>query len=210
MSLAYSVEDATDHLRRADPVLARVMDRFGPFKLEPRSEPYVSLIRSIMFQQLARPAASAILRRLLALYSNDSRVPGPLELLATTDEQFRLAGVSRQKAGYLRDLASHVAEGTLDFDSINHLADQEIIVRLTTVKGIGEWTAHMFLMFDLGRPDVLPIGDLGVRKGMRLTYHLEQTPTPADARVIGDPWAPYRSVGSWYMWRAAEGENDEW
>jgi DNA-3-methyladenine glycosylase II len=127
-----------------------------------------------------------------------------MELLATTDEAFRGAGVSRQKAGYLRDLAQHVVDGSLDFEGIGDAADEEVAERLTAVKGIGEWSAHMFLMFQLGRPDVLPVGDLGVRTGMRIAYGLEETPGPKEALTIGEPWAPYRSVASWYMWRAAE------
>ncbi len=116
----------------------------------------------------------------------------------------RSAGVSRQKAGYLRDLALQVSDGRLDFDSFEALPDPAVAEHLTAVKGIGEWSAHMFLMFHLGRADVLPVGDLGVRNGMRLTYGLAATPTPAEATTIGAPWAPYRSVGSWYMWRASE------
>jgi DNA-3-methyladenine glycosylase II len=112
--------------------------------------------------------------------------------------------VSRQKAGYLRDLAQHVVDRRVDFAAIEKLPDEEVIGRLTDIHGIGEWTAHMFLMFELGRPDVLPVGDLGVRRGMQLAYGLESMPTPMRAREVGAPWAPFRSVGSWYMWRAAE------
>jgi DNA-3-methyladenine glycosylase II len=112
--------------------------------------------------------------------------------------------VSRQKAGYLRDLAAHVADGRLNLQALPSLSDVEVIEQVTAVKGLGEWSAHMFLMFHLGRPDVLPIGDLGVRHGMRITYELPELPTPKEALAIGAPWAPYRSVGSWYMWRAAE------
>jgi DNA-3-methyladenine glycosylase II len=106
--------------------------------------------------------------------------------------------------GYLRDLALHVADGELDFRELPHLDDAAVQAHLTAVKGIGEWSAHMFLMFHLGRPDVLPVGDLGVRNGMRYVYSLPEAPTPAEAKAIGAPWAPFRSVGSWYMWRAAE------
>jgi DNA-3-methyladenine glycosylase II len=159
---------------------------------------------SILFQQLAGNAARAIMRRWLALYGPEGRMPSPQEVLATTEEQFRAAGVSRQKAGYIRDLATHIVEGRLNFDRIDELSDDEVIERLTAVKGIGVWTAHMFLMFHLARPDILPVGDLGVRNGMRAAYGLEATPTPKQAAEIGERWRPYRSAGSWYMWRAAE------
>ena len=131
-------------------------------------------------------------------------MPSPEQILATSDDDFRATGVSRQKAGYLRDLAQHCADGVLDFEAIRRLSDDEVIEQLTAVRGIGEWSAHMFLMFELGRPDVLPVGDLGVRNGMALAYGLDETPTPKRAREIGEPWAPFRTVGSWYMWRAAE------
>jgi DNA-3-methyladenine glycosylase II len=146
----------------------------------------------------------AIQKRFFALHEPGDVPPAPQQVLDLTDEQFRAAGISRQKMGYLRDLALHVAGGRLDLAALPSLPDAEVIERITAIKGLGEWSAHMFLMFHLGRPDVLPVGDLGVRNGMRLTYGLEAMPTPKEALVIGEPWAPYRSVGSWYMWRAAE------
>ena len=188
----------------ADPILGALIARHGPYEPRPGSDPYASLVRSILYQQLAGAAARAIDRKWRALYSDDGRTPAPEEILTTSDERFRSAGVSRQKAAYLRDLALHVADGRLDFAAIARFPDDEVIARLTGVHGIGEWTAHMFLIFELGRPDVLPAGDLGVRKGMRLAYNLEAMPTPARAREIGAPWAPFRSVGAWYMWRAVE------
>ncbi len=201
----FSVEEALDHLRGADEPLSRLIDQVGPYQARIRyADPYASLLRTILFQQLAGPAASAIQRRFLALYGSEEAPPTPEQLLATSDEELRGAGVSRQKSGYMRDLALHVAEGRLDFEELTRLEDEEVIQRITAVKGLGEWSAHMYLMFHMGRPDVLPVGDLGVRNGMRLVYALEETPTPAQAREIGNRWAPYRSVGSWYMWRAAE------
>ena len=201
---SFDVEAAYRHFETADPVLAEIIARVGPYALARRSEPYASLLRTILFQQLAGAAANSIMKRWLALYGDDGAVPTPEQLLATTDEQFRSTGVSRQKAGYMRDLALHVAGGQLDFKELPKLSDEDVIKRLVAVKGIGEWSAHMFLMFHLGRPDVLPTGDLGVRNGMRIAYNLPETPTPARAREIGAPWAPYRSVGSWYMWRVGE------
>ncbi|MEZ4553029.1 MAG: DNA-3-methyladenine glycosylase [Dehalococcoidia bacterium] len=202
--LPFSVKQAEATLRAADPVLARLIEAHGPFLPRPGSDPYSALVRTILFQQLAGAAARAIDRKWRALYSDDGRTPAPSEILETSDEQFRSAGVSRQKASYLRDLALHVADGRLDFAKIGRLQDTEVVQRLTDVHGLGEWSAHMFLMFELGRPDVLPTGDMGMRNGMRLAYGLNAMPTPAEAREIGAPWAPFRTVGSWYMWRAAE------
>ena len=202
--LTFSVDDALSHLRTVDPVLGKIIAAAVPYAPPHRDDPYAALLRAILFQQLAGAAATAIQRRWLALYSDTGAVPTPEQLANTTDEQFRSAGVSRQKAGYMRDLAVHIADGRLDFAELQALEDDEIVKRITAVKGLGEWSAHMFLMFHLGRPDVLPVGDLGVRNGMRLAYGLEETPTPARAREIGAPWSPYRSVGSWYMWRVAE------
>jgi DNA-3-methyladenine glycosylase II len=202
--LPFSLPEAEAHLRRTDPVLAPLIDRFGPYTPRRGSDPYGSLLRAILFQQLAGAAALAIQKRFLSLYGDDGRFPEPPRLLATADEELRAAGISRQKAAYMKDLAHHVSTGLLDFVDMDALSDDEVIGRLTAVKGIGEWTAHMFLMFQLGRPDVLPVGDLGVRSGMRLAYGLPEAPTPARAREIGAPWAPFRSVGSWYMWRVVE------
>ncbi len=204
MAAEFSREEAYAHFRRADPVVGGLIDRFGPYQPRRGSDPYARLLRSILYQQLAGPAASTIHRRFLALYGDDGRCPTPAEILSTTDDALRGAGVSRQKAGYMRDLAAHVGDGRLDFAGIDGLTDAEVSERLTAVKGVGEWSAHMFLMFELGRPDVLPVGDLGVRNGMRVAYGLDETPAPARAREIGAPWAPFRSVGSWYMWRAVE------
>jgi len=200
----FSVEEALAHLRGADAKLAGVIDRVGAYDAPRRSDPYAALVRAILFQQLAGAAANAIQRRFFALYGEDGEPPSPPQILETTDDQFRGAGISRQKMGYLRDLAAHVADGRLRLNELPSLSDEEVIEHVTAVKGLGEWSAHMFLMFHLGRPDVLPVGDLGVRHGMRITYGLPELPTPKQAIEIGAPWTPYRSVGSWYMWRAGE------
>ena len=200
--LRFSAAHAYRHLRAADPVVGALIEQDGPFGIRPSGDPYGSLVRTILFQQLAGPAAMAIQHRWYALYGDDQRTPAPEDVVATADEQFRGAGVSRQKAGYLRDVATHVIEGTLDFDAMEQLPDEDVVDAITAVHGLGEWSAHMFLMTVLGRPEVLPVGDVGVRNGMRVAYDLEESPTPAQALEIGAPWAPYRSVGSWYMWRA--------
>ena len=202
--LRFSAARAYAHLRTADPVVGALIDQHGPFRPRPSPDPYAALVRMILYQQLAGAAAAAIERRWRALYDDPEVVPAPAQILATPDESFRGAGVSRQKASYLRDLAEHVADGRLAWDGLDALPDEAVAQRLTAVRGVGEWTAHMFLMFHLGRPDVLPVGDLGVRSGMRAAYGLPETPTPERAREIGAPWAPYRSVASWYMWRAVE------
>ena len=200
--LRFSAAAAYRHLREADPVVGGLIEAHGPYRPRPAMDHYESLLRTILFQQLNGVAAAAIRDRWLALY--EGSYPTPTQLLATTDEAFRASGVSRQKAGYMRDVAEHVLAGTLDLDALDSLPDEEIVPRITAVKGLGEWSAHMFLMFQLGRPDVLPVGDFGVRNGMRVAYALPAMPSPADAREIGARWAPYRSVASWYMWRAVE------
>jgi len=200
--LRFSAAAAYRHLRNTDPVVAMLIDAHGPYRPRPAMDHYDSLLRTVLFQQLNGRAATTIQQRWQALYGG--RYPTPTELLATTDEAFRAAGISRQKVGYMRDLAEHVLAGRLDFEGIEALDDAAVADRITAVKGLGEWSAHMFLMFQLGRPDILPVGDFGVRNGMRIAYGLPGMPGPAEARAIGEPWAPYRSVASWYMWRATE------
>jgi len=201
--LRFSATAAYKHLRTVDPIVATLIQQHGPYRPRPAMDHYESLLRTILFQQLNGKAASSIQARWMALYGD--RYPTPTELLATTDEAFRTAGISRQKTGYLRDVAERTLAGSLDLRNVEALPDEEIITQITAVKGLGEWSAHMFLMFQLGRPDILPIGDFGVRNGMKIAYALPEMPTPAQAREIGEPWAPYRSVASWYMWRATEG-----
>ncbi len=201
--LTYDPEAAVRHLRRADPVLDRVIEAAGAFALEPRDGSFRSLARAIFFQQLAGPAARAIMNRVLAtLGSDDERFFTPEQLLVATDEQLRAAGLSRQKAAYLRDLAEKFASGALSEEEFGHLDDEEVIRRVSSVKGIGRWTAEMFLIFSLGRPDVLPVDDLGVRRGFQRAYGLPDLPSGEEMRRIAEPWRPYRSVGTWYMWRS--------
>ena len=192
------------HLREADPRLGALIDEHGPFTPRPSADPYGALVRSIFFLLLAGAAATAIMGRTFALFGAADTTPEPADFLRASDAELRGAGLSRQKSGYLRDLAQHVVDGRLRFDAVDAMDDAEVIAHLTAVKGIGEWSAHMFLMFHLGRPDVLPVGDLGVRKGMQAVYGLRTEPDPKRATKIGAPWAPYRSVGAWYMWRAVE------
>lgn len=201
--LNYDPRRALRHVRKRDPALRRVIDAVGPFDLEPRGGAFKSLARAIFFQQLAGPAARAIMGRVLvALETDEERWYEPARLLQATDEQLRTAGLSRQKMAYLRDLADKFGSRALSEDDFAHLDDEAVIERVTTVKGIGRWTGEMFLMFSLGRSDVLPVADLGVQRGMQITYGLADMPKPPQMREIAEPWAPYRSVGTWYMWRA--------
>jgi 3-methyladenine DNA glycosylase/8-oxoguanine DNA glycosylase len=203
MSLKYDAGEAVAHVRRKDKKLARVIDQVGPLRIEARRGSFKSLGRAIFFQQLAGPAARAIMGRVLAsLGTDEERWYTPEQFLAASDEVLRAAGLSRQKMVYLRDLADHFARGDLSEDDFEHLDDEAVIIRASIVKGIGRWTAEMFLMFTLGRPDVLPVDDLGVRRGMQVVYGLADMPKPDQMREIAQPWTPYRSVGTWYMWRA--------
>jgi 3-methyladenine DNA glycosylase/8-oxoguanine DNA glycosylase len=197
---------AVRHLKRVDPVLTRVITEVGPcrFTLRTDGTHFDHLARAIIYQQLSGRAAATIHARYDALYAAHGRAPDALASLP--DEKLRAAGLSRQKIGYLRDLAARVTSGTLALDDIEARSDDEIIDALVDVKGIGRWTAQMFLMFRLGRPDVLPELDLGIRKGMQLAYRFRKLPTPQRVRQVGAKWAPYRTIASWYLWRSLDGE----
>jgi len=166
---------------------------------------FQALTRSIVFQQLSGKAAGTILSRFNDLYPD--RSPTPDAVLATSDEQLRSVGLSRQKIGYMRDLATKVVSGELPLDRVEEMNDEDLIDHLVQVKGIGRWTAQMFLMFRLGRTDVLPDLDLGVQKGLQRAYGLRKMPTPKDVLRHGEKWAPYRTIASWYLWRVLEVEN---
>ena len=195
---------AVNHLRTVDPVLASIIDRVGPCRLEPRrtGTHYDALVRSIVFQQLSGKAASTIHRRFCEIYP--AKRPRADRVLTTDDTVLRAAGLSRQKIGYLRDLSARVADGSLPLAHLGRLSDDAIIEHLVQVKGIGRWTVQMFLMFRLGRPDVLPELDLGVQTAIQRAYGLKQRPTPKDVLRIGEKWRPYASIASWYLWRSLE------
>ena len=199
-----SLSRAVAHLKRVDPTLARVVRGVGPCTFAPRRDGthFDAVLRAIVYQQLSGKAAGTILGRVHAVYGG--RSPTPDELLATTDETLRAAGLSRQKLGYARDLAARVAAGAVPVDTLDSLDDEAVIAALTSVKGVGRWTAQMFLMFRLGRLDVLPELDLGVQKGIQLAYGLDTLPRPKDVVAIGAPWTPYRTVASWYLWRSLD------
>ena len=191
-----------EHLRAADARLAALIERVGPCTLRPRGQIYRTLFRDVLYQQLAGNAAGAIERRVCALFGG--RIPPPAELLAAAQPQLSGAGLSRQKLSYLRDLAAAFADGTLSAQRLARAEDAEIVATVTAVRGVGEWTAHMLLLFSLGRPDVLPVGDYGVRKGVQRLYRLRQLPERHILERIAAPWQPYRSIGAWYIWRSQD------
>lgn len=188
-------------LRAADPQLASTIDAQGPVTFQPHTDYYATLVDAIIGQQLSDKAASTILGRVKDIY--EGRVPTPKEILATDGKLLRGAGLSWGKVGFLQDLATHVEDGRLNLAMLDHLPDQEIINELTAVKGIGEWTAQMFLIFCLGRLDVLPTGDLAIRKGLQALEQLTTPPSPAEMLEIAEKrqWHPYASIASWYVWR---------
>ncbi len=196
------LEKARRSLRRRDPALGGVIRRVGACRLRPRGDPYGSLVRSVLFQQLAGAAARAIDARLRGRYGG--RYPRPAALLAARDAELRAVGLSRQKIAALRDIARAFEEGRVTSRRLPRLDDPAVIEAVTAIHGVGEWTAHMLLMFGLGRPDVLPVGDYGVRKAGQMLYGLPHLPGRGELEALAQPWRPYRSVASWYLWRAAE------
>lgn len=202
--MAHQYRTAVKHLKGVDRVLAQVIERVGPCRMEQRrtGTHYDALVRSIVYQQLSGKAAGTILRRFCEIYPANR--PRAELVLATADETLRAAGLSRQKMGYLRDLSERVASRSLPLAHLGRLSDDAIIEHLIQVKGIGRWTVQMFLMFRLGRPDVLPELDLGVQNAIQRAYGLKKRPTPNDVVSIGEKWRPYASVASWYLWRSLE------
>jgi DNA-3-methyladenine glycosylase II len=191
------------HLKKSDPVLCAVIQRVGPYRMQFRDPDFQTLVRSIVYQQLSGRVASVIFERLLKLVPRKKLTPRAI--LKLTHEQMRSAGLSNQKATYIRDLAEKTAAGTVDFAAMISLSDEEVIEELTQVKGIGVWTAHMFLMFALRRPNVLPVGDLGIRSAVKKAYGLDDLPDPKRMVAIAEAWHPYCSVASWYLWRSLDG-----
>jgi DNA-3-methyladenine glycosylase II len=196
---------AVRHLRAADPVMARVVEAVGPCRFKPRAEGthFDALVRSIVYQQISGKAAATILGRLHEIYGG--RAPAPEELLATDEERLRAAGLSRQKQAYLRDLAEKCAGGGVPLEAIDSLPDDEVVAALVSVKGVGRWTAEVFMMFRLGRADVLPTADLGIQKAIQRAYRLRKLPPPRRVAEIGACWAPHRTIASWYLWRSLDG-----
>ena len=199
-----TARQAAEHLKKADPVLRPVIERVGPCTVRPNGEYYQELVDAIISQQLSVHAARSIENRFRELFGG--HFPAPDEILSTDVETLRGIGFSRAKAAYVLDLAQHVVEGKVRFDHLDGLSNDEVIAELVAVKGIGEWTAHMFLMFCMGRTDILPVGDLGIRNGIRKLYGFEDAPTPDQIREVAEKnsWHPYESVASWYVWQSLD------
>jgi DNA-3-methyladenine glycosylase II len=204
-------EGAADALRAADPVMADLIDRFGhPDDVRAArgrrpGDAYGALVRAIVGQQLSTKAAKSIFERLVDYFGGHT--PTPSQLLEADPEEMRAAaGLSRAKVGFLRDLAEHVEDGELQLDQLAELTDAEVADQLIAVKGLGPWTVHMFLIFHLGRPDVLPVGDLGIRRAVQILHGLDELPTAAELERIAEPWRPHRSLASLYLWRSLDNE----
>jgi DNA-3-methyladenine glycosylase II len=192
---------AVNHLKKSDPVLRAIIERVGPCRMEFGPPEFHSLAETIVYQQLNGKAAVTIFKRFAALAGEPITPEGILNL---SDEQLRRVGLSKQKSAYLKDLAAKTAAGQLDFSRLPALPDEAVIEHLTQVKGIGVWTAHMFLMFSLRRPNVLPTGDYGVQVALKKHYKKRKLPRPRDMEKIAKCWEPYRSVACWYLWRSLD------
>jgi DNA-3-methyladenine glycosylase II len=192
---------AINHLEKSDPVLRAIIERVGPCRMEFSAPEFCSLAEAIVYQQLNGKAAVTIFNRFAALAGEPLTPEGILKL---SDEQLRSVGLSKQKSAYLKDLAAKTSVGLLDFARLPELSDEEVIKHLTLVKGIGEWTAHMFLIFSLRRPNVLPTGDYGVQVAIKKHYKKRTLPKPDVMEKIARPWAPYRSIACWYLWRSLD------
>lgn len=193
---------ASRTLRRRDPVLRPVIARVGPCVLPRRGDPYAYLVRAVLFQQITGAAGRAIEARLHAAFAGG--VPTPAQLRRARDPKLRGVGLSRQKIASLRSIATAFDDGTLEARKLARMDDDEVVEAVTVVRGVGEWTAHMLLMFSLHRPDVLPVGDYGVRKAARDLYGLADLPKRAELEAISERWRPYRSIASWYLWRSMD------
>jgi DNA-3-methyladenine glycosylase II len=192
---------ATNHLKKADPVLAAIIEKIGPCQMQFGEPTFHSLAESILYQQLNGKAAVTIFNRFTAA-AGDPLTPGGI--LKLTDAEMRAVGLSKQKTSYLRDLSEKTKAGLMEFEKLPELSEAEVIEHLTQVKGIGVWTAHMFLMFTLRRPDILPTGDYGIQAAMKKHYKKRKWPKPAVMEKIAKPWVPYRSIACWYLWRSLD------
>jgi len=189
------------HLKKKDPTLGRIIEAVGPYRMQYAPPTFANLVRSIVYQQLNGKAASTIYQRLVDAVGGGVT---PESILKLRPAKLRKVGLSRQKSAYIADLARHTHAGSVVFDTIHQLSDDQVIEHLTAVKGIGVWTAHMFLIFALRRVDILPTGDLGVRMAIRKAYALPELPTKAEIEDLARAWRPYCSVASWYLWRSLE------
>jgi DNA-3-methyladenine glycosylase II len=200
------MKKALDHLKKSDAILASIIARVGPCKMAYRDPTFEMLARAIVFQQLSTKAARTIYGRLEEA-AGGALTPESIQNLSVGE--MRRAGLSRQKLGYIRDLAEHALSGKVDFAKLPAMSDEEVIESLTDIKGVGVWTAHMFLLFSLRRPNVLPVGDLGVRMAIQRAYKKRKMPTPKQVEQIAKGWHPYCSFAAWYLWRSLELPKDE-
>lgn len=198
------MDEALTHLKKNDPILAKLIESYPVPNITPHTNYYHELVDSIISQQLSVKAARTILLRFKLLFGE--RFPSPEEILEKNIDQLRAVGLSRQKATYIQDLARHILDGIVRFDNLDKLSNDEIINELTTVKGIGVWTVHMFLIFCMGRLDVLPTGDLGIRNGIKILYGLDHVPFSQEIENLEQQnnWHPYESVASWYIWQSLD------
>jgi len=192
---------AIHHLSKSDPVLRAIIQRIGPCRIEYGPPEFHSLAEAVVYQQLNGKAAVTIFNRFAELAGKPLTPQGILQL---TDEQLRSVGLSKQKSSYLRDMAERAASGQLDFSRLDELSDEEVIKHLSQVKGVGVWTAQMFLMFTLKRPNILPTGDFGVQMAIKKHYNKRKLPKPALMEKIAKPWEPYRSIACWYLWKSMD------
>jgi DNA-3-methyladenine glycosylase II len=201
---ARKIRLAEDHLRTNDPVMASIISEIGRCGLvrSKREDPFIAIVEAIIWQQLSGKAARTIYQRFLKIFPNGR--PTPATILATSDEAMRAAGLSRGKTAYLRDLSTKVLDGTVHLESLETMSNDDVVAAMTRVKGIGRWSAEMFLMFRLQRADVLPVGDLGIVKAIQRHYRLRKTPTAERMLKIAESWRPYRSVASWYLWASLD------
>lgn len=200
-----TLQTASDHLKKSDPILAPIIQLAGLPTFTPHKNYYQELVESIVSQQLSVKAAATILKRFLDLFPG-TEFPAPDQILSKSIEDMRSVGLSRQKATYIQDLAVKVIEGTVRFNHLDTLSNDEVVAELTQIKGVGVWTVHMFLMFCMGRLDVLPTGDLGIKNGIYKLYDLKDKPTPEEMELIAEKynWHPYESVASWYVWHSLD------
>jgi DNA-3-methyladenine glycosylase II len=198
------MRSALKHLRKSDPIMAGIIQRVGPFAMQYREPSFETLVRSIVYQQLSGRVASVIFGRLHAAAGEP--VLTPAGILRLRPDRMRRLGLSAQKTLYIRELAKHTRKGSIVFESLPDIEDAEVIEHLVKVKGIGVWTAQMFLMFALRRQDVLPVADLGIRSAMKRAYGLAELPKPAEMEKIAAAWKPYSSIACWYLWRSLENQ----
>jgi DNA-3-methyladenine glycosylase II len=197
--------DALQYLCKADSNLEKIIKVVGKYSIKIRNDPFQSLIESIIYQQLAGKAANAIYNRFINYYDNKEITPA--RILNSSNDNLKKVGLSNRKIDYLKDLASHIYDGRINLEELPTMNDEEIINKLVNVKGIGRWTSEMFLIFSLGRQDVLPVTDLGVRKAIQKVYSLSELPKPNTMMEIAEPWRPYRSIATWYLWKSLSNFN---